>query len=103
VPPLDACVACGAGTLSGRRAGFSSRAGGTLCEACTRAGPEVSRVDPRLLALMQNIQRLPREGAIVRRLPRLSRAQSDPILEMLLDHVQHQTGKPTRMRRWLAA
>jgi hypothetical protein len=54
-------------------------------------------LDPRLLGMLQTILRLPRANGSPRRLPHLTRHQTDPINRLLSDHVQHTLGRRLRL------
>jgi DNA repair protein RecO (recombination protein O) len=94
MPELAACVGCA--NRVGDRDGisFSPARGGILCGNCpastTGASDRIS-LDVRLLRLMQMIQ-----SPTGRRLPRLTRHQTDPINRLLLQHMEHCLGRRPR-------
>jgi DNA repair protein RecO (recombination protein O) len=98
---LATCCACGRpiGDRQGRY--FSLSRGGAVCRDCETAIPDRQSVDPRLLGLMQMIQRLPRVNAKVARLPRLTRHQTDPVNRLLAGHIQHVAGKRVRLGKYV--
>jgi DNA repair protein RecO (recombination protein O) len=94
---MAACVACGS-TLSDREpAFFSPNRGGVLCRNCEGTAHDRFNVDQRLLRMVQSILRLPRTDGDVRRLPRLTRHQTDPINRILAGHIQHTLGRRLRL------
>jgi recombinational DNA repair protein (RecF pathway) len=58
------------------------------------ADEALSRIDPRLVRIAETIQKLPRERNVPQRLPRLSRAQTDPLTAYFSLHVQTITQRP---------
>jgi DNA repair protein RecO len=102
LPSLTKCASCGNPVAGERVLYFSPQAGGVVCRNCEAALADRMNVDARLIGIAVNVLRLPREknGAALR-LPRLTRAQSDPLLSLLLLHVQHVIQKPLRMKRWV--
>jgi hypothetical protein len=58
--------------------------------------PDRIEMDVRLLGVVNNV-------ITAHRLPRLTRHQTDPINAILLQHVQHQLGRPLKMTRWVVA
>ena len=114
---LFACASCGAVVAPDDRAGaaggagaaaffFSPHRGGVVCRGCEGATPDRESFDPRLLRLVQGVIRMTRaNGSAVagtgpdggnvaaRRLPMLTRHQTDPINRMLAGHVQHTLGR----------
>ncbi len=94
---LAACVSCGS-SISEREPGyFSPNRGGVVCRNCEAAAPDRFSIDPRLLRMVQSILRLPRADGDVRRLPRLTRHQTDPINRLLAGHIQHTLGRRLRL------
>ena len=91
---LSACASCGQPTLAGREACYFSPArGGVVCRNCEGVVHDRMPLDPRLLGLLQTILRLPRANGSPRRLPHLTRHQTDPINRLFADQVQHTLGR----------
>lgn len=63
------------------------------------ADEALSRIDPRLVRIAETIQKLPRERSVPQRLPRLSRAQSDPLTAYFSLHTQNITQRPLHTAR----
>lgn len=104
LPSLTKCASCGNSVAGEKVLYFSASGGGVICRNCEVALPDRMNVDPRLIGIAINMLRLPREkSGVALRLPRITRAQSDPLLAMMLLHVQHVIQKPLRMKRWVEA
>jgi DNA repair protein RecO (recombination protein O) len=101
LPELSACVGCG-GALNGR-AGvfFAASRGGMICRNCAGAYPERLGFDGRLLGVMQYVLNLSGGNGSARRLPALTRHQTDPINRVLAEHVQHTLGRRLRLPRYV--
>lgn len=95
------CVACGTGMDERGPTYFSSERGGTICRNCEGAVPDRNSFDPRLLRLLQGILRLPRANGVPRRLPQLTRHQTDPINRLFASQIQHTLGRPLRMPKYV--
>jgi DNA repair protein RecO (recombination protein O) len=101
LPELGACVNCGV-MVGGRDAGYFSPArGGMVCRNCEGAHPDRLMFDSRLLAMVQNLLRLPKSNGAIQRLPRLTRHQTDPINRILAGHMRHTLGKKLRMPEYV--
>jgi len=104
LPELTGCVACGRAILEREPVVyFSPPRGGVLCRECEPGGTGAFRLDLRVLRLIQNLLKLPRSAGVVQRLPRLTRAQTDPINRLLAEHVEYVLGKRLRLPRWIVA
>jgi recombinational DNA repair protein (RecF pathway) len=92
---LTNCVNCGGPV--GDRSGifFAPSRGGVVCRNCQAGFPDRIGLDIRLLRLLQMIQPPAPEGS-VRRLPQLSRHQTDPLNLLLAEHIQHALGQRLR-------
>jgi DNA repair protein RecO (recombination protein O) len=100
LPELGQCVECGRAT--GREpVFFSPSSGGILCRDCEAGARDRFPIDLRLLAIVQNLLRLPRVNGAAQRLPRLTRHQTDPINRMLSLHVEQTLGRPLRVGRYV--
>lgn len=101
LPELGQCVSCGRDIDPREPVYFSPASGGVICKTCEGATPDRSPVDPRLLAMIQNLLRLPRVNGTAQRLPRLTRHQTDPINRMLALHIEHTLSRPLRLRPYV--
>jgi DNA repair protein RecO (recombination protein O) len=98
---LGNCVSCQA-TMGEREPVFFSPAkGGVICQNCEPGTPDRLKVDARLLRMLRNILRLPRNGATALRLPQLTRHQTDPINRLLARQVQHTLGRRLHLARFV--
>jgi DNA repair protein RecO (recombination protein O) len=95
MPQLNACVNCGAPVSDRGEICFAPSRGGVVCGNCQTEFPDRIGLDVRLLRLMQMIQAPATQGAN-RRLPQLSRHQTDPINLLLAEHTQHAVGHRLR-------
>jgi DNA repair protein RecO (recombination protein O) len=99
---LFQCAACGhPPEQRGTACYFSPSRGGIVCQACEGAVPDRSPFDPRLLRLLQGVVRLPRNNGWLRRLPQLTRHQTDPINRLFSTHVQHTLGRPLQLAKYV--
>jgi DNA repair protein RecO (recombination protein O) len=100
LPQLTACVSC-AQTADDRAAlYFSPSRGGLICRDCQSTTPDHMPLDPRLLRLLQNLSTTAASGTN-RRLPMLSRHQTDPLNEILAAHIEQNLSRPLRMRPYV--
>jgi len=100
LPELNQCVECGR-QLGREAVYFSPRSGGIICSTCEAAVPDRFQIDGRLLAIVQNLLRLPRVNGAAQRLPRLTRHQTDPINRMLAMHLEYTLGRGLRLRDYI--
>jgi DNA repair protein RecO (recombination protein O) len=98
---LSNCISCQRALQDQEAAYFSMAQGGVVCRQCEAAFPDRVEVDLRLLRLAQGILRLPRQNGSPRRLPRLTRHQTDPLNRLLAEHIQHTLGKRLRLARYI--
>jgi len=103
LPLLDRCVACERDIAREKLLFFLPSRGGVVCSTCEGALPGRMVVDPRPVAIARMILGLPRSAGAVNRLPRLTRAQSDPLHAMLISHVQHLLSRSLNTRRYVMA
>jgi DNA repair protein RecO (recombination protein O) len=100
LPELSVCISCGRDT--GRDTlYFSPGNGGVVCRNCEGNVRDRVSVDARLIAMMQNLLRLPRVNGQAQRLPRLTRHQTDPINRLLMLHIEHTLQRPLRLRGYV--
>ena len=97
LPEMAACVNCGLAPGDREPCFFSAARGGIVCRNCEGVTPDRLSLDPRLLAMLQTILRLPKTNGNIQRLPRLTRHQTNPINRILAEHMQHTLGKRLRM------
>jgi DNA repair protein RecO (recombination protein O) len=102
MPQLAACVGCTSRVGDRDGISFSPARGGILCGNCpastTATASDRIPLDVRLLRLMQMIQ-----SPAPRRLPRLTRHQTDPINRLLLQHIEHCLGRRPRSAYYILA
>lgn len=101
LPELTACVECGVNISD--RAAFSPRLSGLVCRNCEISAPDRMQIDPRLIRMVQGILALPQSNGAPRRLPHLTRHQTDPINRMLAEHIQHTLTRRLRMTSYILA
>lgn len=80
-----------------RMAYFSPSRGGAVCRNCEMSIPDRMVIEPRLLGIATMLLKLPRSNGVPQRLPRLTRAQSDPLHLMLGKHLEHNTARGYRL------
>ncbi len=100
LPELGQCVECGR-AIGRETLYFSPASGGIVCSNCESTVKDRFAIDTRLLAIVQNLLRLPRVNGAAQRLPRLTRHQTDPINRMLLQHIEHTLGRGLRLRGYI--
>jgi len=101
LPELDVCVGCSRKISTEPTAFFSPARGGVVCRQCEGQIPDRLNIDIRLVRLLQTLLKLPQSNGNRSRLPRLTRHQTDPINQMLLDHVEYAVGKKLRLRGYV--
>jgi DNA repair protein RecO (recombination protein O) len=99
MPSLDQCVNCGKPMAGERMAYFSPSRGGAVCRDCEMSIPDRMVIEPRLLGIALMLMKLPRVDGVPQRLPRLTRAQTDPLHTLLGKHMEHQTARGYRLLR----
>ncbi len=60
-----------------------------------------SRIDPRLFRVAETILKLPRDRSVPQRLPRLTRAQTDPLTRFLGNQIQAIVQRPLQTLRYV--
>jgi DNA repair protein RecO (recombination protein O) len=98
---LFVCVGCQRAVDDRGPVGFSASRGGVICVNCRETAPDRTAIDPRLLRMAQGILRLPRTDGQIRRLPQLSRHQTDPINRLLAGHIEQTLGRPMHLPRYV--
>ena len=102
LPQLQLCVACGSRPSDREVIYFSPARGGLICRNCESLEPDRLEIDPRLVRLLRQIQALPASGPN-RRVPQLTRHQTDPLNAVLAQHLQHALGRRMRLPRYVLA
>jgi hypothetical protein len=74
-----------------------------VCRNCEAVVHDRMTLDPRLLGLLQGILRLPRANGSPRRLPQLTRHQTDPINRLFADQIQHTLGRRLQLAPYVLA
>ena len=101
IAELFRCASCGSALDERSDVYFSAAQGGVICRNCEGALPDRTQIDARLVRLLQTLVRLPREDGTPRRLPQLSRHQTDPINRVFADQIQHTLGRRLRLSRYV--
>jgi DNA repair protein RecO (recombination protein O) len=96
-PRFGECVSCGRPVEAGMVTAFEPTRGGVLCRNCEPAFGGRMGFDGRLLGVMRQMLRADNG----RRLPKLTRHQTDPINRLLAGHVEHTLSKRLRMVKWI--
>ena len=76
---------------------FTPARGGVVCRNCETTTPDRIETDPRLIRMVQGLIKLPRTGADVERLPRLTTRQTNPVNRIIAEHVEHMLSRRLRM------
>ena len=102
MPEFSVCVSCS--SRMGDRDGvyFSPSRGGVVCLNCHPAFADRLSLDVRLLRLLRLIQ-TPTDNGPARRLPRLTRHQTDPVNHLLAEHIEHAVGRRPRSAAYVLA
>jgi DNA repair protein RecO (recombination protein O) len=95
MPEFGACVSCAAPITEKDSVCFVPSRGGVVCRNCQTAFPDHLNLDARLLRLLQMIQ-APVAGGVPRRLPKLTRHQTDPLNHLLMQHLENSLGRRPR-------
>lgn len=96
MPELSHCRNCGQLAAHHARAFFAASVGAVICRNCEPSFPRRIEIDPRLLRIVATILALPENGA-ARRLPMLTRHQTDPLNRLLAEHIEYASGKRLRL------
>ena len=100
---LTSCASCAAPVGERDVAYFSPARGGVVCRNCEGVVHDRAPLDPRLLRLLQGILRLPRANGVPRRLPHLTRHQTDPINRLFADQIEHTLGRRLQLAPYVLA
>ena len=100
---LSSCASCGSpiGDHRDQPCYFSAAHGGVVCRNCEGVAHDRAVFDPRLLRLLNGILRLPRANGTPRRLPHLTRHQTDPINRLFADQIEHTLGRRLQLAPYI--
>ena len=101
LPEVFVCGSCGNAWDGRQQVYFSPSNGSIICRSCEGRNQDRQELDGRLLSLLQNVLKLPRQNGMIARLPQLTRFQTDPINRLLHRHVEHTLGRRLRMPKWV--
>jgi DNA repair protein RecO (recombination protein O) len=95
LPEFGICVNCSKPISDREDVYFSPSRGGVVCRNCHATFADRIPLDIRLLRLIRIIQSLPQtsSGSQNRRLPRLTRHQTDPVNHILVEHLEYSLGR----------
>ena len=103
LPELAHCSSCGQSQIANQKSpiAFAPSRGGVVCRSCEGAFHDRVTFDPRLLGVMQYVLNMQKANGSPRRLPGLTRHQTDPINRILAEHVEHTLGRRLRLPRFV--
>jgi DNA repair protein RecO (recombination protein O) len=96
VPMMSRCVNCSKPTAEQRRMWFSLNRGGAICQTCQPTIQDARPTDPKMLLFAVNVLLLPRVDGRAQRLTRLTRPQASALHRLMIEHVQHASGREVR-------
>lgn len=99
LPELGLCAQCGQTVEQTGTVSFVPSCGSVVCRSCTGAFTQTTRIDARVLGVLRYVMKVNSHDS--RRLPALSRHQTDPINRVIADHVEHVLGQRLRSRRFV--
>jgi len=102
MPELGVCGGCGNGASDRGAVYFSPSRGAVVCQNCHGSFAGRLPIDVRLLRLLRMIQ-TPAAAGAPRRLPQLTRHQTDPVNHLLLQHLEHSLGRRPRSAYYILA
>jgi DNA repair protein RecO (recombination protein O) len=97
------CASCGHPVSDREQSFFSPARGGVVCRNCESVVHDRMPVDARLLRLLQTMLRLPRANGSPRRLPQLTRHQTDPVNRLFADQIEHTLGRRLQLAPYVLA
>ena len=105
LPEFGICVNCSKAISDREDVYFSPSRGGALCRNCHQTFADRIPLDIRLLRLIRIIQSLAQTSATGqnRRLPRLTRHQTDPVNRILLEHLEYSLGRRPKSAYYIVA
>lgn len=98
LPQLFRCGRCGRTPAEREPIYFSPARGSIICRDCEHFHTDRKPIDARLLRLLQSLLRMSSDA---RRLPQLTRHQTDPINRLLADHVQYTLGRGLQLASYV--
>ena len=101
LPNLSACANCGAVFGERQTWSFWPTRSGLVCKSCEAVAHDRIPLDGRLVSLVGNVLRLPRQNGSLRRLPMLTRHQTDPLNRVFASHMQHTLGRRLHLARFV--
>lgn len=101
LPTLEFCHSCGRDISGEASAWFVPHDGSVACQQCGAPPNQRLLLDGRVVRMIQLILKLPQTAGRPQRLPRLSRAQSDPVNLLLAGYVGEMAGRAIRSARYV--
>jgi DNA repair protein RecO (recombination protein O) len=101
LPNLSACSNCGAAFSEKELWSFWPARSGLVCRTCEGVAPDRIPLDGRLVSLVGYVLRLPRQNGSLRRLPKLTRHQTDPLNRIFAQHMQHTLGRRLHLAKFV--
>jgi DNA repair protein RecO (recombination protein O) len=101
LPDFSICSNCRAPFVDREAWSFSPSRSGIVCRNCEGVAPDRLPLDGRLVSMVVNVLRLPRQNGELQRLPRLSRHQTDPLNHVFAEHMQHTLARRLRLPRYI--
>jgi DNA repair protein RecO (recombination protein O) len=102
LPEMFQCVNCGLPATDRTAAAFCFERSGVLCRNCEATFPNRLSLEGRLIGIVQYILGLADNGS-ARRLPGLSRHQTDPINKLLARYIEYNLDRRLRLPRFILA
>ncbi len=99
LPELGLCAQCGQTVEQTGTVSFVPSCGGVVCRDCERAFAQRTPIHARVLGVLRYVMKVNNHDS--RRLPALTRHQSDPINRVVADHVEHVLGQRLRSRHFV--
>lgn len=101
LPELSACASCG-GVLSEKsKLWFAPDRGGVVCDNCQKTATRRFPLDSQLLRVMQYVLNIASSDTGPRRLPGLTRHQTDPINRLLAAQIEYTVGRRLRLPKYV--
>jgi DNA repair protein RecO (recombination protein O) len=99
LPDFSICSNCRTPFIDRQTWSFSPSRSGIVCRECEHVAHDRIGIDARLVSMVGNILRLPRQNGSLLRLPRLTRHQTDPLNRVFAEHMQHTLGRRLRLMK----
>jgi recombinational DNA repair protein (RecF pathway) len=103
LPNLSACSNCRTPFNDRELWSFWPARSGLVCRACEHVAHDRIPLDGRLVSLVGNVLRLPRQNGSLQRLPKLTRHQTDPLNRVFASHMQHTLGRRLHLAKFILA